>query len=45
MSVKEHAKHVAIVAGIVVVTMVVVNFLAASTIPGLSTIAKKIQAP
>lgn len=45
MSVKEHAKHVAIVAGIVVVTMFAVNFLAASSIPLLSTVAKKIQAP
>lgn len=45
MSAKEHVKHVAIVAGIVVVTMVVVNFLAASQIPLLSTVAKKIQAP
>lgn len=39
---KEHVKHIAIVAGIATLTMLVWNFLASANIPVVSTAAKKI---
>lgn len=39
---KEHVKHVAIVFGIATAAMLVWNFIANMSIPGLSTVAQKI---